>query len=239
MPQGSFKYHHLEATSIPPYCWLELTTQSDNFCTYHLTTFSREFLIKSNFLYQHKHRLENWIKMVRQKKIAWKRNTIKLENRINQSWNLVAMCSVHAFPMIDQDNIGRVSNWICLSNFLAQRDWYLLAISCRNGWKIRPSRLKFFANILLDSYSIMEKCLLFTFPAMTSTEGWNIWWSTWPNKLCNYPLVFVYFYFALFFARKPFSLLFCPCACGYLITSCAMKRKGINSEKLCSLLSSK
>jgi hypothetical protein len=48
------------------------------------------------------------------------------------------------------------------------------------------------------------------------------------KQIVQLPLGFVYFYFALFFARKPrfrFSLLFRPCACRYLITNCAMKRK--------------
>lgn len=59
------------------------------------------------------------------------------------------------------------------------------------------------------------------------------------KQIVQLPLGFVYFYFALFFARKPLSLLFRPCACRYLITNCAMKRKGKYSENiLCSLLSS-
>lgn len=79
----------------------------------------------------------------------------------------------------------------------------------------------------------MEKCLLFTFPKMEGFEGWNIWWSTWPNKLCNYPLVFM---FPLFFARRPHSTCnIFRCACGYLITNWAMNRTEITPNVQCSL----
>jgi hypothetical protein len=107
------------------------------------------------------------------------------------------MLKVHALPLIDWQQHQQRSNWICLSNFLfANEIRYLLAIDCKIStilFEVFRKYSLFF--ILFDSYSIMENCLLFTFPTMNSTEGWNIWWSTWPNKLCNYPLVFCVFLF--------------------------------------------
>lgn len=118
----------------------------------------------------------------------------------------------------------KVVNWICLSNFLKNEIRYLWQFLSeeKSVWIFWSITQTFFYPF--GSHSIMERCLLFTFPKMNSTEGWNIWWSTWPNKLCNYPLDFLSL--CSLHANR-FSPFFSFLVCWYLITNCTMKRKEV------------
>lgn len=98
--------------------------------------------------------------------------------------------------------------------------------------------MKYFANILfypLDSYSIMEKMFVVYF----SDDEFN-WRMKYlmiylTKQIVQLPLGFVYFYFALFFARKPLFLVILSVCMRISYYKLCDEAEGNKLEKLYSL----
>lgn len=124
--------------------------------------------------------------------------TMKPANRIKREVKI--QWRVHALSMIDWNNSkGSWIEFVYPISFKTRLipSGHLIANRRKKSRLFEVFRKQDFPERVFAD-SIMVKCLLFTFPKMNSAQGWNIWWSTWPNKLCNYPLEV-----SLFSARKP------------------------------------
>jgi hypothetical protein len=106
--------------------------------------------------------------------------------------------------------IGKVVNWICLSNFLLNRDWYLLAMMHKWMENLGESfevfcKHSFFICLILIQLWKNVCCLLFQRWIQLKDEIFDDLLDQ--TNCAITPWFFVCFYFALFFARKPLFLV--------------------------------